>query len=198
MSDGKHFSLDTALNVTCHMNVTRLEYISPYQPNQKLSMMLKLGTKASSRLLSRPVSSLFWLQYFPWLPPSLFSSWFFWLQHFFVWFPLTPPFLFFFLAPILSLSFSFPFLFLIFLALTFLSFVWCNWRPLFSLSLIYFFLSSPICFLLLSFLFSPFLLFSLPSLFFGSWIFFGSEPGSQNIQNFQACPQGADYYQKLA
>jgi len=56
------------------------------------NVALKLGTEISSWLFSHPVSFLFWLQCFPWLLPSLFSSWFFWLQHFLVWSPLSPRF----------------------------------------------------------------------------------------------------------
>ena len=63
------------------------------------NVALKLGTEISSWLFSHPVSFLFWLQCFPWLLPSLFSSWFFLAPTFLGLIPSQPPFLFFFLAP---------------------------------------------------------------------------------------------------
>ena len=61
---------------------------------------------------------------------------------------------------------------------------------LFTFFIPYLLSSSPLfSFVSLSPLFSSF--------FFGSWTFFGSEPGSQNIQNFQACLQFKEFLFRL-
>ena len=144
------------------------------------NVVIKLGTKSSSRVLSCAVSSFFGYNTFGFFPPRipLLFLIFFWLQHFFVWSPLTSPFLFFFWLQYLTC-----------LPLSLSWFFWLQhflvWSPLtppflsfFDFSLLFFFpylLSSS-----LFFLFSPFFLFSLPSFFFfGSWTFLARSQAPQ-------------------
>ena len=134
------------------------------------NVVIKLGTKLSSRVLSCAVSSFFGYNTFGFFPPFALPD-FFLASTFLCLISSHVPVSLFFLAPILNLSSSLPFL--IFLAPTFLGLIPSH-AP-FSLVLWFlftFFLPLYAFFFSLFSFLSLFPLFSSLFLFLGSWTFF--------------------------